>query len=145
MLSMVLLVLGILMALRQGRVVARALRCAYWSATDGEVIATTRVTSPFVAVVGSSLLASVPCVKYRYDVAGVTYESERVSNRGDGNDAQHHGSRSYRWNQRVRVYYDPRAPEHAVLERGVPRGTVLQLCAAIMLLLAGALTSARTA
>ncbi len=77
-------------------------------------------------------------VKYSYKVEGQNYISSRITFGDYGTNTPGHGASivaNYPEGKRVRVYYNPDAPMHSVLERRTGVGNIIPILVGILLLL----------
>lgn len=109
------------------RGILRGLRSDTWRETSG-VIVFSKVERYYR---GKDLAKEMLILSYHYTVDGNVREGKRLS---FNNFAWFFGDlkkleAKYPQNQEVTVYYDPRAPENAVLEKGIARMDIVLLCA----------------
>ena len=106
-----------------------------------------KVTSSYVQKQVRSIKDSLkkptyyPKVRYQYEVSGKTYTGDRINfSGGEGGEkrgqAQAVADR-YPAGQKVVVYYDPKHPERAVLERGLIWKTFMPFVAGLGFLVVG--------
>jgi hypothetical protein len=96
-----------------------------WTTTDGTVLESVVRSSRHAGVSrngrsGSSNVSYNAHIRYRYQVAGAEYESERVSFRvkGEGESGARVTAQRYPAESTVTVYYNPADPGTSVLEPG---------------------------
>ena len=106
---------GMYLAVSEMRAIAEARQSLGWPHVAGYV----RAAGP---IEHSNARGAPPFqrVRYAYTVAGIDYESHRVSFGRSPKERILSGAGvvGYQDNERVTVYYDPRDPESAVLEPG---------------------------
>ena len=132
-LGIVVSVTGTIIAADQVRDLDRGLRSRGWRSAAGRILGATtlRVRSPLGWF-------SSPVVAYEYTVDGATYQAQTINYRGSVTlGAAVRTLREYRQGRRVTVYYDPRRPDIAVLERGAAFGGVVRVVVAGLLIWAG--------
>lgn len=79
-------------------------------------------------------------VKYSYSVEGQNYLSSRISFGDYSTSSPDHAERivaNYPEGKKVRVYYDPNFPVHAVLERSAGFGNFIRVLIGFLFLLGG--------
>ena len=111
------------MAADQVRDLDRGLRSRGWLSTPGRILGATTlwVRSPLGWL-------SSPAVAYEYTVGGETYQSQTINYRGSVTlGAAVRTMQQYRHGRRVTVYYDPKRPDIAVLERGATFGGMVRV------------------
>ncbi len=96
-----------------------------WPSTSGIVLESVVRTSRHASTgrsgrIGSSAVSHNAHVRYRYQVDGVDYESDRLSYRvkGEGESGARSVAQRYPADSTVTVYYNPAAPGTSVLETG---------------------------
>jgi Protein of unknown function (DUF3592) len=112
------------------------------------VILESRVDNVTVPLRGSDGRAWRANIRYRYNVNGVTYESDRIavirpirvfSSSGQANNLVYEDNLhlKYRVGRTVPVYYNPQNPSFALLERGYPLSRIVMNLVSIGLLAVG--------
>jgi hypothetical protein len=107
--------MALLFMIDEGVQLARALASTSWSKTVGRVLGTDW-TSP-----RRELGATLPIVRYQYQVGSATYEGNRVTFNGRVGIRFRAVRQEVDWfahAQQVEVWYDPAHPERSVLEPG---------------------------
>ena len=101
-------------------IAARRTRC--WRRTTGVVLERDLVGVHY----GPDLMPGLrPVVRYRYPVEGREYVSSRVNVTGFSRSAAEAAYDRYGPGMHVEVWYDPAAPDQAVLKPGAPLGAYL--------------------
>ncbi len=115
----------------------QAARRATWPSTEGEIVSTRILPFP------SRYTSHEVRVRYRYHVNGKEYHSSTVNPTHyafGGKEAAQVGADRYPAGAKVTVYYDPKKPQPAVLQRGDPPSRpsrILLTSAAILCFLFG--------
>ncbi len=91
-----------------------------WAAADGTIVSSEITTHSGAHGTRNPSAA----VEYEYVVDGVTYRSDKIR-WGAADDTPYELINSYQEESDVEVYYDPKAPDRAVLRRGKTRQTTL--------------------
>ena len=128
---------GLGMVGQHARGLVRALRARRWQPTDGVVLSSRAEGLPTTVLARGGPRTAVPRVRYKYSVAGRRYRGEVVSFFGFGYDEAIETASQLERGHRVRVWFDPRNPASAVLDRGPTKAAVLQLLGGGALLLIG--------
>lgn len=121
--------LGAAMILAGLRQSARGRETRGWTRTQGRIVVARVEEIPAPAEEGGPQLE--PVVRYAYEARGRTYESQQVSVGSSATARSSHRDEAQRLVDRfpagreVDVWFDPRDPRQAVLERGVPRAQVV--------------------
>ena len=92
-------------------------KSAKWLSTPGTVTsATTEMRRS-----GNGVSSAFPVVRYSYQVAGQTYEADRISHGAEvGGLVAGNTLAKYPVGAQVNVFYDPNSPSDTVLERSEP-------------------------
>jgi hypothetical protein len=100
-------------ALANGRDLVRAVQSRHWPSVTGQVTTARRLL--IRGYYGSDPAADI---RYRYHVGSATYDGNAIGRNEDILAAGDELLEQYQAGCAVRVYYDPRHPERAVLQPG---------------------------
>lgn len=121
----------------QGRAVWYGERSCAWPRVRGLVREVEITGAPVSMEGGFRRMAATPVVRYEYWVEGQKYLSSRVNWTGFGFDAAIDRYLAYQERTHVEVWYDPHAPEKAVLEPGAPTWAWGRVAIGIVVLILG--------
>ncbi len=137
--SVILLLVAALLA-AIGWFQGRGARAAMtWSVTQGEVMESSVEQYQYSGDDGTSTGYRARII-YGYRVNGREYVGDRLHLGGEVHSSlsvfAENKARQYATGSKVQVYYDPKNPNEATLERGSPSTRLLYVIAAIMMLIA---------
>lgn len=113
------------------------LRSVEWPSVDGRTVGHGASLGASKYKVDDALV-----IAYAYTVGGIEYQGMRFDYAGRNSLSRSHALlQKYKVGRRVRVYYDPKRPDRAVLEPGVSTWTVVPvLLGGLVVLVTGAVT-----
>jgi hypothetical protein len=140
----VLLLIGVGLVAFAARNQRRADESKAWPTSQGRILESKLVESTSTDSDGMESTSYTPTVRYSYEVAGKTYESDRL-NRGAamglGLGAARNIVGRYPAGATATVHYNPDSPAEAALETTAQGGTVLRIMG-ILLVVLGVLCAA---